>query len=186
MAMSHPAKAAAWTSESPSLAIRDAAIVTRLTLDASPEEAWSALLFYEETEARPAWCLRLLLPLPIRSLGGKTEVGDDALCLYESGYLVKRITELVRGRRLRFDVIRQEVAVGNGILVRGGWYSFEPLPDRRTEVELGTRYVSPWKPRWLWRAIETAVGHRFHRHILRAMRRRVLDRRRSASGGGPQ
>jgi hypothetical protein len=146
-------------------------IVTRMTFAASPETAWKALMFYEQIEERPPLPLRLLLPVPIRTEGRKSEVGDEALCVYEGGHLVKRVTEVDPGRSYGFEVATQELAVGGGARLSGGGYTLRPLAGGRTEVELATRYTCARRPRWLWRPIEAFVCHMFHRHILGAMRR---------------
>lgn len=145
-------------------------IVTRTKFPALPEQAWAVLMFYEQIKKRPPLALRLLLPTPIRAEGRKSEVGDEATCLYESGHMLKRVTQIVRGRRLEFEVVEQRLAVGGGIRLAGGSYMLTGLPDGRTEIALSTRYASPMRPRWLWRPVEAALCHMFHRHILGAMR----------------
>ncbi len=146
-------------------------VATRMTFVASPEEVWSRLMFYEQIEARPPLHLRLLLPVPIRTEGRKSEVGDEARCLYEGGHLIKRVTQVEPGKRYAFVVAEQALDVRGGLKLSGGEYTLHPLGRGRTEVTLATRYSSPKRPRWLWRPIEAVVCHWFHRHILRAMRR---------------
>jgi hypothetical protein len=145
---------------------------------ASPERVWDGLIFFEQIAERPPLHLRLLLPLPIRTEGRKSEVGDQVNCLYESGNLLKRVTRVERGRHYGFDLVEQNLAVGGGIRLLNGSYTLHALPDGSTEVEVETRYVSPWHPRWLWSPIEAAVCHLFHRHILSAMRSDVESRDR--------
>ena len=55
-------------------------ILTRMTFAASPERVWDGLMFYEQIEERPPLYLRLLLPLPIRTGGVKSNVGDQVTC----------------------------------------------------------------------------------------------------------
>ncbi|HZR79588.1 MAG TPA: SRPBCC family protein [Candidatus Binatia bacterium] len=148
-------------------------VVTRIELDAPPEKVWERLLFYEQIDQPPPLHLRLLLPVPIETVGRKTEVGDEARCLYQGGYLVKRITELEPPRRYAFEVIEQRLHVGGGLRLSGGQYALRGLSPGRAEVEITTRYVSPKSPRWLWGPLEKAVCHSFHRHILRAMRQKA-------------
>jgi hypothetical protein len=143
-------------------ATRSTSIVTRMKFAASPEQAWDALIFYEQITERPPLHLRLLLPLPIRTEGRKSGVGDDARCVYEGGHLLKRVW---------FEVVEQNLTVGGGMRLLGGGYTLRELPDGRAEVALETCYVSPKHPRWLWKPIEAAVCHTFHRHILGTMRR---------------
>jgi hypothetical protein len=148
-------------------------IVTRMNFAASPERVWSGLMFYEQIEEPPPLHLRLLLPLPIRTDGAKSDVGDEAMCLYEGGYLRKRVTQIDIGRYYGFEVVEQNLAVGGGLNLSGGGYALRELPGRGTEVAVTTRYVSGKRPGWLWKPIEAAVCHLFHRHLLGAMRRKI-------------
>jgi hypothetical protein len=153
-------------------------ITTRMEFAASPDRAWSGLMFYEEIARRPPLYLRLLLPRPVRTEGRKSNVGDEARCLYEGGHLRKRVTQLDRGRFYEFAVVEQDLAVGGGMKLLSGGYSLRELPNGCTEVALATSYVGVKRPRWLWTRIEAAVCHTFHRYILGAMRRTVEHRDR--------
>jgi hypothetical protein len=144
-----------------------------MTFSASPEQAGKGLMFYEEVPRRPPISLRLMLPEPIRVAGRRAAVGDEARCVYRRGHLLKRVTRIDPGRHCVFEVFDQRVAIAGGIRLTGGSYALRKLPGGSTRVELETRYVSPLAPRWLFRPIEAAVCHAFHRHILEAMRRTI-------------
>lgn len=148
-------------------------LYTKMIFPVPPARAWDGLMFYEQLDQRPPFYLRLLLPVPIRTEGRKSEVGDEALCLYEGGHLIKRVTQVEREQLYKFDVVKQELDVGGGMRLSGGFYSLRELPGDRTEVTAFTRYSSPKRPRWLFGPLEAMVGHLFHRHILAAMRRAV-------------
>jgi hypothetical protein len=98
--------------------------------------------------------------------------------VYERGHLLKRTTQVDRWRSYRFDVVEQRLSIGRGIRLVSGGYALREMSDGTTRVELDTCYVSTRRPAWLWRPIEAAVCHTFHRHILGAMRRAVEARRR--------
>jgi len=150
-------------------------IVTMMEFPASPEQAWAGLVYYEQIAERSPLYLRLLLPQPIRSDGGKWAVGDEIHCLYQRGHLIKRVTQIEIGHLYRFDVIEQDLSVGGGIRLLGGSYTLRGVGDRHTEVALETRFMSARRPTWLSRPIEAAVCHAFHRHMLRTMRRTLAD-----------
>jgi len=145
-------------------------VVTRMDFAATPEQMWRGLIFYEQIDTPPL-LLRLLLPLPIRVDGSKAAVGDEATCLYEGGYLRKRVTHVDPGRYYGFEIVEQNLLIGGGLMLSGGSYTLHELAGRRTEVAVTTRYVSCNRPAWLWKPIEATVCHLFHRHLLSAMRR---------------
>ena len=151
-------------------------VVTRMKFAAPPEKVWEGLMFYEQIGKRPPLLLRLLLPVPIRTRGRKSEVGDQVICQYTSGHLLKRVTHVTRGRDYTFEIIEQNLALAGGIRLSGGGYTLRRLPDSRTEVAIKTHYVSPKHAHWLWVRIEAAVCHSFHRHILSAMRSNLPPR----------
>ena len=156
----------------PVAGVRQAAVsvVTRATFTASPQKVWKALMFYEQIDQRPPLLLRLLLPIPLRAEGRKSQVGDEVKCHYLSGHLLKRVTGVTPGRSCEFEVVEQDLKLAGGVTLLGGSYALRPLADGRTEVALMTCYVSPHRPRWLCRRIEAVVCHYFHCHILNAMR----------------
>jgi hypothetical protein len=159
--MSSAGKESAGPREKPS------SVATALTFPGPPEEIWNRVMFYEQIPYLPPLYLRLLLPAPHRAEGRGSEVGDEIRCVYEKGYLVKRLIRIDRSRYCRFDVVEQELAFGGGIRLTGGSYALRPLPDGSTRVELETRYVSPRRPAWFWKPIEASVCHAFHRAMRR-------------------
>jgi len=152
---------------------RPVAIVTRMDFAASPAQVWEGLVLYEEIGERPPLHLRLLLPVPIRSEGEISEVGDEAKCLYEGGHLLKRIMRIERGGLYEFEIAEQALSVGGGMRLSGGCYTLRERPDGRTDVAIETRYVSSRWPRWFWRPLESMVCHWFHRYLLGSMRRKI-------------
>lgn len=153
-----------------------ATIVTRMSFASPPKRAWEGLMFYEQVDQRPPFYLRWLLPVPVRTIGRKSEVGDEARCIYETGHLIKRVTQVEVGRLYAFAVTEQELEIGGGMRLSHGSYELAPRPGGGTEIAATTHYVSRRAPRWLWRRVEAQVCHVFHRHILRAMRREIDGR----------
>jgi hypothetical protein len=151
-------------------------VETRLVMTASLGRVWTTLMFYEQIDERPPWYLRWLLPVPLGTEGKKAQVGDEARCLYEGGYLVKRVTQVEREHLYQFEVCEQELAFGGGMSLSGGEYRLRgPIEVKGggggIEMSLVTHYRNGRRPRWLFAPPEAAVCHAFHRHILRAMRR---------------
>lgn len=166
--------AAAQRSPGATLTVAQAAsVVTRMVFDAPPSEVWRGLVFYEELSGRPPLYLRLLLPVPIRHEGRISQIGDQTKCLYQRGYLLKRLTGIRKGELYEFEVAEQALAFGGGMRLSGGRYALRELPDGRTEVAVETRYSSRRWPRWFWGPLERMVCHWFHRYLLGSMRRQI-------------
>ena len=159
--------------ESMATVAQPSSITTRMSFAASPAQVWKGLMFYEEIGRRPPLHLRLLLPVPIRTEGRVSEVGDEARCLYEGGHLLKRITRIDRGDLYEFEVAEQELSLGGGMRLAGGCYTVRERPDHQTEVAVETRYFSTKWPRWFWAPLERLVCHWFHRYLLGSMRREI-------------
>lgn len=150
------------------------AVVTRLNIAAGPSAIWRSLMFFEQIEDHPPLLLRLFLPRPIRTQGSKSSVGDQALCLYEGGHLLKQVTTIEQGRLYAFSVVEQRLSLGRRINLAGGSYTLRELADGHTELAVTTNYWSRNRPRLLARPIETFMCHVFHRHLLGAIRRKTL------------
>ncbi|MGE5213053.1 MAG: hypothetical protein ACM3NN_05095, partial [Nitrospirota bacterium] len=88
---------------------------------------------------------------------------------YLGGHLVKRVTQIIRERSYAFEIVQQNLPVG-GIRLLGGDYTLRAQSEDCTRVALVTHYASLNCPRWVFRRVEAAVCHSFHRYILSAMR----------------
>ena len=154
-----------------------ATIRTELTVDATPQEAWQAVMFYEEVEHDPPWLLRLALPKPVRSVGNKQREGEIVRCFYDRGYLVKRISRREEGRLLAFDLIEQKLHFERDVTLLGGSFEIIPTGDGRSRIVLTTRYERHLSPAWIWQPIENEVVHTLHEHVLEGMRRHTQRRR---------
>ena len=157
-----------------------ATVRTELTIDATPEEAWNAIMFYEDVAHEPPWLMRLVLPRPLRSEGDKSRVGEDVKCFYDRGYLSKRITRRDQPRLLAFDVTEQHLHFEHDVELRDGSFEIEPLPGGKSLIRLTTRYERKLAPRFVWAPIERHVLHTLHGHVLEGMRREAERQRRPA------
>ena len=159
-------------------------VVTHLRLAASSGAVWQTLMFYEDVP-RASWSIfRFLLPRPLRSEGDKSRVGNVVHCFYEDGYLMKRISAVVPGELLRFEVIEQQLGIERTFRAHEGSYELRAVTTG-TEVTLTTRYAGSLWPRFLWRPVERYFGHQFHLYVLRGMREALSSRSRSLAEATP-
>jgi len=144
------------------------AVTTKAAFDASPDEVWQRMMFYEEVPHRPPLLLRVFLPTPVRTQGNLKQVGATVECTYSQGGLVKRITDLDRPHLVRFEVLKQHLGVERCVTTVEGAYEIS-ADGRGSEVALTTNYRGHLRPRWLWRPFERLLAHQLHRHILGGM-----------------
>jgi len=159
----------------PAVAAPASTLTTATRIEAPLDNVWNALAFYEEVREPPPLLLRLLLPVPVRVEGKLLKPGAEARCIYRGGHLVKRITRIDPPRLYEFEIAEQALRVGFGTRLLGGRYVLRELPDGATELAAETRYRGVHQPRWAWAPVEAAVGHAFHRFILRSIGRRAVE-----------
>ena len=143
---------------------------TDLHVNATPQEAWSAIMFYEEVRHDPPWLLYLALPKPQRSEGNLRKEGEVVRCFYDSGYLAKRISRVVPNRLVEFDVVKQEIGAERNVKLLGGSFEVEAAPGGGSRVVVTTRYQRTLEPTFMWEATERKVIHTLHGHVLEGIR----------------
>lgn len=148
-------------------------VSTAVTFNATAQQAWNSILFYEQVQHSPPWLLKLALPRPVRAEGSKAHVGDVQRCVYENGHLVKRITCCVDRSELAFEVVEQHLHFERDVSLRDGVFRLEQVGTDGTRVVLTTRYVRRLSPAWLWEPMERHILHTLHGHVLEGMRRRL-------------
>lgn len=144
-----------------------ATVSTFMRVNASAERVWSAIQFYEEVPGRLPLLLHAAGLRPVRTEGRKT-LGAEVLCMYASGYLVKRVTALNPPGEMAFEVVEQDLGIEHGIRAQRGSYYIRQ-DGNACDVCLSTTYESRLRPRWFWSSIERLSLHSLHRHILTGM-----------------
>lgn len=144
-------------------------VVTKSLLNSPPEKVWKELVFYENIKKKKPLLLRLFLPVPIRNVGNISKVGDVSMCLYDGGYIRKRITQIVKNEIYRFEIREQALSLKLGIKLLGGHYSLKKVEGDKTEVTAVTNYHSDISPRWIWKPFEFIVCHWFHKYLLNSI-----------------
>jgi hypothetical protein len=146
------------------------AITTHAILDVPITDAWNRLAFYEECTGPKPWLLRIAGPVPLRTI--TEQDGVTRTCLYERGFIRKRVTAIESPALLAFDVLEHRVGEERSVRLVGGSFSLEPAGDGRTRVTLTTRYRPKLRPRFYWRPFERLVCDSVHAHVLNGMKRR--------------
>ncbi len=110
-------------------------------LACTARDAWETVCFYEHIRTKPSWFLRTVLPVPLRTTGCYGQVGDSSRCLYsDGGYLAKKITNIVAGERIDFDIIEQSIRYCRSIALRGGTIRVVARGENACAVHMITHY----------------------------------------------
>lgn len=142
-------------------------IASSATIDVPVTDAWQRLRFYEECAGPKPWLLRIAGPVPVRTI--VEQDGVSRTCLYERGYIRKRVTRIDSPTLLAFDVLEHRVGEERSVRIESGSFTLEPAGDDRTRVTLTTRYRPKLAPRFYWRPFERLVCHSVHEHVLNGM-----------------
>jgi hypothetical protein len=147
---------------------------TTARLGCEAHRAWDKVCFYEHIAIRPSWLLRTVLPVPLRTTGRYSEVGNVSRCLYsDGGYLTKQIRQIVAGQRIDFDIIEQTIRYAGKIALKGGTIRVEPRADGTCCIEMSTRYELRSPLLSIVRFFIDRVVAAMHRIVIRDMQERL-------------
>lgn len=149
-------------------------------VDATPDELWQRMAFYEEVPGPRPWLLRVAGPVPVRTI--RDSDGVTRTCVYEHGQIKKRMTIVDAPQHLAFDVVAQNVGEERAVRLLDGSFRFEAAPDGKTLVTLTTRYEPLLRPRILWRPLEQLVCGAVHAHVMTGLQTRRDETPGLASG----
>jgi hypothetical protein len=110
------------------------------------------------------------------------KVGDVSRCLYsDGGYLAKRITHLVSGERIEFEIIEQSIRYAARIVLKGGTIQIQSHEDGTSSVLMVTRYELHRAARWIPRVFIEHVVKAMHEIVIRDMQAQLAPRSRDAA-----
>ena len=143
---------------------------TTMNINSSKQQVWNKIGFYEHVEKKPSWLLRFSLPTPQEVEGRHDNVGDTCRCKYsDGGYLTKRITRILDGNRIEFEIIEQSIRYQNSIKLLGGYIEIEELGDEKTIVNMVTYYDNRIKLKSLSGYFINKVIKKMHRFVIQDM-----------------
>ena len=143
-------------------------VETTKLLACDARSVWQTVCFYEHIRRKPSWFLRTVLPVPMQTTGCYGKVGDSSRCLYsDGGYLAKRITQIIPGQRIDFEILEQSIRYCRSIALRGGSIEVAAHGDESSTVRMVTHYefLSP----------VVATARYFVEMTISAMHRIVLE-----------
>ncbi len=145
-------------------------IQTTMTVSADVAEIWDKVCFYEEVEGTPTWFLRMVLPLPLRTVGDHKTVGTICRCEYSEGqHILKKITASVENDLLAFDVVETTERFARHIRLKGGTIRVAPTPQGGAVVTMVTDYEPNRGVGMLRSALIFCAIRAMHRFVIRDM-----------------
>jgi hypothetical protein len=116
-------------------------VQTTKLLACDARRVWQTVCFYEHIRKKPSWFLRTVLPVPLQTTGCYGKVGDYSRCLYsDGGYLAKRITQIIPGQRIEFEIVEQSIRYCRSIALRGGSIEVAAHEGESCTVRMVTHY----------------------------------------------
>ncbi len=152
-------------------------VSTSTIINASADECWDGLVFYEEVTHPPPWILRVGLARPLATRGPSHNPGDRRVCVYNKGTISKQIRRAEPGRLLSFEVIEQNIGYERDLRLLSGSFVFEPLDVGLTRVTLTSTYEPRLTPRFCWRWGEQLAFRTLHTYVLEGIARNTQHQR---------
>ena len=144
-------------------------VSTTRVINASAEDTWESLVFYEDVDIPPPLLARLGLPRPIQTQGSMQSIGDVMHCTYQTGRISKLITDVQDQRVLHFQVVHQSIGIEQHVTLLSGSFELIPNGPDSTMLVLTTTYEPHLQPRQVWTHVETATIRDVHDHVCRGI-----------------
>lgn len=144
--------------------------ITNIKIHAPVNDVWRKVGFYEHVKKAPSLLLKLSLPTPQEVEGSHSKVGDTCRCKYsDGGYLTKRITRIVDGNRIEFEIIEQSIRFQNTIKLLGGYIEVEDVDGEHTMINMVTYYENRIFPQQLSAIFIERVIKAMHKFVIQDM-----------------
>lgn len=141
---------------------------TSMSIEASKSDVWNKVGFYEHVNKQPNWLLRVSLPVPKEVEGEHGKVGDTCRCKYsDGGFLTKRITRIVDGTRIDFEIIEQSIRYQDKVKLLGGHIEVEEVHEGLSIVHMVTHYEN--------RIPVDSISSIFINKVIKTMHRFVIE-----------
>lgn len=149
---------------------------TEKTFNYTPNEVFDAIKSVDTLDAEKPLLLKLDLPIPIKCVLEKEEVGALRTCYFKGGRLsnadfgggtiTERVTQLERGKVLKMDVIDSNLIGRKWLGFKEAIYYFEQAENNRCKLTRVTTYTSILTPRFYWEPMEKLGVRQEHDYVF--------------------
>ena len=142
----------------------------------SPEKVFDAIKSVDTLDAQKPFLMQFDLPIPIKCVLEKEEVGALRTCHFKGGRLsnadfgggtiVEKITAIERGKILKMDVIDYNLIGRKWLGFKEAIYYFEKIGDSNCKLTRITTYTSVLTPRFYWQPMEKLGIKQEHDYVF--------------------
>jgi hypothetical protein len=142
----------------------------------TPMQVYDAIKSVDTLDAEKPFLMKFDLPIPIKCVLEKEEVGGLRTCYFKagglsnadfgSGTIVEKITQLEKGKILKMDVIDYNLVGRNWIGFKEAIYYFDPVGKDSCKLIRITTYTSELNPRMYWEPLEKLGIRQEHEYIF--------------------
>ena len=129
-------------------------VKTEMILLNTPMEVYETIKSVDTLVGEKPFLMKLDLPVPVKCVLEKEEVGGIRTCYFTGGTITERITELEKGKILKMDVIDYQLTGRKWLGFKEAIYLFEPAGENSCKLTRITTYTSELKPRFYWEPLE--------------------------------
>ena len=130
------------------------------------EQVYNTIKSVDTLIADKPFLMKLDLPIPLKCILEKEEVGGLRTCYFSGGTITERITELEKGKVLKMDVIDYQLTGRKWLGFKEAIYYFEEIGGKNCKLTRITTYTSALKPRIYWNPLERIGISQEHDYVF--------------------
>ena len=140
------------------------------------EQVFDAIKSVDTLVAEKPYLMQFDLPIPIKCILDKEEIGGIRTCYFRSGRLsnndfgagtiVEKVTAIERGKVLKMDVINYNLIGRKWIGFKQAIYYFDKVENNKCKLTRITTYTSELTPRIYWEPLEKLGIRQEHEYVF--------------------
>lgn len=140
------------------------------------EQVFDAIKSVDTLVAEKPYLMQFDLPIPIKCILDKEEIGGIRTCYFRSGRLsnndfgagtiVEKVTAIERGKVLKMDVINYNLIGRKWIGFKEAIYYFDKVENNKCKLTRITTYTSELTPRIYWESLEKLGIRQEHEYVF--------------------
>lgn len=151
-------------------------VKSEITLPYSAMEVYEAIKSVDTLKAEKPFLMKLDLPIPLKCVLEKEEVGGIRICYFEGGQIIEKITQLEKGKILKMDVIDYQLTGRKWLGFQEAIYLFDDLGNGKSKLTRITTYTSELLPRFYWQPLEVIGIEQEHDYVFSNLKRDLKNK----------